>query len=323
MKCMSNLGHASEAGENLDVPELSHGVHVPTRERQLADLATRQHGVVARRQLEALGLKRGAIAHRLKLGRLQAVHSGVYAVGHRHLSQRSHWVAAVLACGEGAVLSHRSAAALWGLLRPRGTAIDVTSPRGRAGRRGIAFHECQLNEHDRTMVDSIPVTTVPRTLFDLSEVVDSGRLQRAWEEADRLGRLQLRTLEAVIDRGWGRHALKPIAPLAADARHAETTRSPLEDRFAAFCREHRLPPPMTNVEILDHEVDAYWPAARLVVEADSFEFHGHRAAFERDRARDAAMQAAGYRVVRLTHRRLENEPTVVAAQLSRLLQRQA
>jgi very-short-patch-repair endonuclease len=225
----------------------------------------------------------------------------------------------VLAHGEGAVLSHRSAAALWGLSRPRGSSIDVTSPRGRTGRRGIVFHECRLDLDDKTTLDAIPVTTVPRTLFDLSEVVDDSRLQRAWEEADRLGLLQLRALEAVIGRGWGRHALKPIRPLAAEARQVARTRSPLEDRFSELCRDHRLPPHVTNVEILGHEVDAYWPAPRLAVELDSAEFHMHRQAFERDRARDAAFLAAGYRVVRLTHRRLDTEAEAVIAQLRALL----
>jgi hypothetical protein len=293
-------------------------MHVQARERELSDLATRQHGVVARRQLTALGLGRGAIAHRMQIGRLRAVHSGVYAVGHLRLSQRGLWMAAVLAHGDHALLSHRSAAALWGLQRPFGP-VDVTSPQGRAGRHGVAFHECQLHSEDRTTVDGIPVTTVARTLFDLSEVIDRTRLARAWEEADRLRLLELRAVGRVRDRGWGRHALKPTRPLFAEAGHTPIARSPLEDRVLAVCRKHGLPAPIVNVEILGNEVDAYWPAARLVVEADSFEFHRHRAAFERDRARDAAMQAAGYRVIRLTHRRLDREAEAVATQLRTLL----
>ncbi|HEX3174547.1 MAG TPA: DUF559 domain-containing protein [Solirubrobacterales bacterium] len=167
----------------------------------------------------------------------------------------------------------------------------------------------------------VPVTTVARTLFDLAEVVDFAQLRRAWEEADRLGLLQLKAVERVCERGYGRHALRPIRPLLADARAPDVTRSPLEDRFAEFCRSNLadLPAPLTNVSILDREVDAYWPSHRLIVEMDSWEFHSHRAAFERDRARDAAMQAAGYRVVRLTHRRLRDEPETVAEELRRLL----
>jgi hypothetical protein len=228
-------------------------------------------------------------------------------------------MAAVLAHGEDAVLSHRSAAALWGIARPGKATIDVTSPRGRCGRRGIAFHECRLDAGDRAVVSSIPVTTVARTLFDLAEVVDSAALARAWEEADRLRLLRIQAVAEVIERGWGRHALKPIRPLAAERRRAESRRSPLEDRFAAFCDKHGLPPRETNVLLLGHEVDVYWPSAKLAVELDSFGFHGHRAAFERDRARDLEFLAEGINVVRITHRRLDEEADIVAAKLRTLL----
>jgi very-short-patch-repair endonuclease len=222
------------------------------------------------------------------------------------------------------LLSHRSAAALWGLTRQRGTAVDVTGRGGRQwrpGRDGIRLHRGQIHDGEGTERAGIPVTTVARTLFDLAEVVDREQLRRAWEEADRLGLLELRAVERVCERGYGRHALRPIRPLLAAARAPAFTRSPLEDRFAEFCREHLdgLPTPLTNVSILDHEVDAYWPPQRLVVEMDSWEFHGHRAAFERDRARDAALQAAGYRVIRLTHRQLETEAPRIATQLRELL----
>ncbi len=128
-------------------------------------------------------------------------------------------------------------------------------------------------------------------------------------------------MERVCEQGYGRHALRPIRPLPTEARAPVTTRSPLEDHFAEFYREHLsdLPAPHTNVTILGHEVDAYWPAHRLVVEMDSWEFHSHRAAFEEDRARDAAMQAAGYRVIRLTHRQLKTEAPRIATQLRKLL----
>jgi len=200
---------------------------------------------------------------------------------------------------------------------PRGP-VEVTAPSGR-GRPGISVHEGGVHPDERTIVDRIPVTTVARTLFDLAEVVDERRLERAFEEADRLGLLQMRALEEVCGRGQGRHALRAIRPLIDAATMPETTRSRLEGRFLAFCREHDLPQPQANVTVLGREVDAYWPQARLMVEVDSWSFHRHRAAFERDRARDAAMQAEGYRVVRITHRRLEQEPAIVAAELRRLL----
>lgn len=294
------------------------------RGQALARLATRQHGVVGRRQLQALGIGPDAMKRWLRSGRLHRLHREAFAVGHSQLSQRGSWLAAVLACGEGALLSHRSATALWGLAQQRGSVVDVTDRSGRQfrpGRDGIRLHRGRLHEGDRSERAGIPVTSVARTLFDLAEVVEFRQLERAWEEADRLGLLRLQAVERSCELGYGRHALRPIRRLLAEARAPTYTRSPLENRFAEFYREHLddLPAPLTNISILDHEVDAYWPPQRLVVEMDSWEFHGHRAAFEQDRARDAAMQAAGYRVIRLTHRQLDSEAPRIATQLRKLL----
>jgi predicted transcriptional regulator of viral defense system len=287
-------------------------------------LATKQHGVIGRRQLLNLGIDRPTLERWLRAGRLHRLHREAFAVGHRRVNQRGRWLAAVLACDEGALLSHRSAAALWGLTRQRSSVVDVTGRGGRQfrpGREGICLHRGRIHSCEVAEHAGIPVTTVARTLFDLAEVVDFQQLRRAWEEADRLGLLELKAVERVCDLGYGRHALRPIRPLLTEARAPVTTRSPLEDRFAEFYREHLadLPPPLTNISILGHEVDAYWPGHRLVVEMDSWEYHHHRAAFESDRARDAAMQAAGYRVIRLTHRQLESEAPRIAAQLHKLL----
>jgi very-short-patch-repair endonuclease len=156
-------------------------------------------------------------------------------------------------------------------------------------------------------------------LFDLAEAVDERRLERAWEEADRLNLLRLAEVERVCERGSGRRSLRPVRRLLAEARAPTQTHSALEERFVAFCREHGIPPPATNVQVLGHEVDALWPKERLIAELDGFAFHRQRAAFERDRARDAALQAAGYCVIRLTHRRLEEEVDAVVAELRRLL----
>jgi Protein of unknown function (DUF559) len=278
--------------------------------------------VVGRRQLLALGVEAETMKRWLRDGRLHRLHRGAFAVGHGRVSQRGHWLAAVLACDDGALLSHASAAALWGLARRRGSTVDVTGRCGRQfrpGRERIRLHRCRLHDGDGTQLDGIPVTTVARTLFDLAEAVTSGELRGAWEEADRLGLLQLRAVERVCELGYGRRALRPIRSLLSEARAPAVTRSALEDRFAAFCRRHDLPTPLTNVSVLGHEVDAHWPAQGLVVELDGFAYHGHRAAFERDRARDAALQAAGYRVVRLTHRQLRREAPRIATQLRKLL----
>ncbi len=295
------------------------------RERGMARLAFDQQGVVSLSQLTGLGFGIRAVERRVRDGRLHRVHREVFAVGHRRLSQRSHWWAAVLAYGDHALLSHRSAAALWGLAKPRLSPIDVTAPAGWQGlrrREGIWIHRGRLHPEDRDERAGIPVTTVARTLFDFAEVVDFKRLERAWEEADRLKLLRLSEVERVCERGYGRRALKPTRRLLAEARAVTRTRSPLEDRFQRFARFYDLPPHSTNVEVLGKEVDALWPAAKLIVELDSWEFHSHRAAFQRDRARDTRLLVAGYRTVRVTHERLDKEATTLATEIRELLRAQ-
>jgi very-short-patch-repair endonuclease len=287
----------------------------------LAELATRQHGVVSRRQLLALGFRTEAIKSRLGEGRLSSLHEEVYAVGHRRIGIRGEWWSAVLAYGTDAVLSHRTAAALWGLRRARGR-IDVTAPTGRQGtrrRERLWIHRCKLDLAERTLRDGIPVTTLARTLFDLSEVAAYEEVKRAAEEADRLKLLRVRELQMVCERGYGRRALRPMRRLLGELGVPSEGRSPLEQRFHAFLREHGLPEPHRNVEVLDHEVDVLWPAAKLIAELDSWEFHAHRAAFERDRARDTRLLLAGYHTIRITHRRIETEPTTLATELHELL----
>jgi hypothetical protein len=293
------------------------------RERALAALASSQYGVVGRWQLVALGFGDEAIKLRLRTGRLHPLHRDAYAVGHRVVTKRGKWLAAVLALGPGTMLSHESAAALWGLAGDR-PEVHVTAPRGRQvrpGRSGIRLHRCKFQVDERVDRDGIPVTTVARTLFDLAERAPSHRLKGAWEEADRLHLLRLREVAVVYERGRGRRrARKRIKPfLDAERRYVEDTASPLEDRFAAFCVAHRLPPPRTNVLVDGDEVDALWPAARLIVELDSWEFHAHRQAFETDRDRDTEHLIAGYRTIRVTHRRLSAEPDRLAAQIRALL----
>jgi len=286
------------------------------RERALSALANRQHGVISRKQLLAAGLGSRTIRRWLEAGRLYQLHSDVYAFGREGVTQEGQWLGAVLAGGEGAVLSHRSAATLWGLATHR-LPVDVTVPRAKR-RPGILFHECGIREDEWEIVDRIPVTNPARTLLDFAELNDERGLGKAFEEADRRGLLNIPALELVCGRGYGRRGVKAVRPLL-DAARPPATRSPLEDKVRALCQSHGLPMPQTNVIVLGKEVDVLWPRQRLMVEADSFEFHGHRAAFERDRARDAAMQVAGYRVIRLTHRRIEEEPDRVANQLRLLL----
>jgi hypothetical protein len=158
-----------------------------------------------------------------------------------------------------------------------------------------------------------------RTLFDLSEELDERGLEQAFEEADRLSLLQLRELEGVCDRSPGRRGLRPSRRMIELARAPSMTRSPLEERFQRFCQAHGIPAPATNVSVLDHEADCLWPAAKLIAELDGWEFHGHRAAFERDRARDPKLMLAGYRTIRVTHLRLDREASQLASEILGLL----
>jgi very-short-patch-repair endonuclease len=289
------------------------------REQELAALARRQHGVLSRRQLLAGGLGQRTIRRWVERGRLHLLHQGVYVFGHGGIESRGEWMAAVLACGEGALLSHRSAAALWELVkRPRSRPLEVTAAAGRS-RPGITVHEGGIHRDDRAVVDGIPVTSPARTLFDFAEVADERRLGRAFEEADRLRLLDLKALEHVCARGCGRRALRPIRRLIEEAHTPVVTRSDLEERFALFCRERDIVPTVTNVKVLGHEVDAFWPRERVIVELDGYAFHRHRAAFEEDRSKDVARQVAGYRAIRITDRRLEREPDSVAAEIRALL----
>jgi very-short-patch-repair endonuclease len=287
----------------------------------VANLAARQHGVVAHRQLIELGLRPKAIQYRLATGRLHRVYPGVYAVGHRALSRHGRWLAAVLACGEQALLSHRSAAALWGLRRGAPGRIDVTAPgRSRHGLPGIAVHRVRrLHPDDRARRESIPVASVARTLLDLAEVLGSQELERAFEDAERLRLLDLRAIDGVMRRSRGRRGLRPLRKLLADLAPAPHTRSELERSFVELCRDHELRAPGINALVNGYEVDMLWPEQRVIVELDGHAFHHTRAAFERDRLRDAALQLAGYRVVRLTWLRLAREPAAVADLVRRLL----
>ena len=232
-------------------------------------------------------------------------------------------MAAVLACGDEAVLSHRSAAALYGLRPTARTSIDVTVPRPTArSRPGIDVHRVKrLHPDDWTTLDQIPTTTVARTLLDLAEVVRTSDLNKAFEEAERRRLVDLSSLEALLARSRGRHGLRAVKALCADAKASLAhTQSELEAAFLRFCADHGIPRPQTNVQVGAFTVDALWPTHSLIVELDGYAFHGTtRQAFERDRIRDAELQRAGYRVVRLTWRRLHREPAAVAATLTGLL----
>jgi very-short-patch-repair endonuclease len=288
-------------------------------DRAVGALAERQHGVVSRRQLLELGVGADAIDPRLRLKRLCPIHRGVYTIGHRLLSQDGRWMAAVLACGPNAVLSHRAAAALWGMRA--GVWVEVTVADGRRARGGIQVHRAVLPPDERTTHRGIPTTTVPRTLLDLSAVVGKRHLRSALREAEHLRLTDPLSLHDLSARYPRRPGLRAIRALLAEASiGARIIRSELEERFQEFLIRAGLPLPQTNAVVEGYEVDCVWPEQRLIVELDGHASHSPAHAFELDRARDRRLEAAGWRVIRITWRQLEQEPELVEADLRRLLQ---
>lgn len=291
-------------------------------DKRLAVLATRQHGVVSLAQLTELGLTRQAVALRAKAGRLHRVHRGVYAVGHRDLTIKSRWMAAVLACGPGAVLSHRAALALWELRpRPNGP-IDVTSPGFGSHRRkpGIRLHGTRLlPPADVTVVDSIPVTSVARAFLDYARTANSQQIRTAVEAAERLELFDGRAMTELLDRSPGKATTKLRAVLTEMTDTVPWSRSELERHFLELVREAGLPEPQVNMNVLGDDADFYWPAQRLIVETDSWGFHRSRAQFEEDRRRDTQRALYGLTTIRITQRRIRTERPRVQAELAALL----
>ncbi|MBN1530757.1 MAG: DUF559 domain-containing protein [Thermoleophilaceae bacterium] len=263
--------------------------------------------MVTRAQLAALGVGRGAFEKRVAAGRLHRIHRGVYAVGHKVLTRNGVLIAAVLTCGEGSLLSHRSAAELW-RIGPQSAYLEVTAP-GRRRRPGIAVHVGRAAHATR---EGIPVTTPARTLIDLADVLNRRGLERALDEAE-YHRRDLTGLAPLP----GRRGAGALAALLAERRADTRTRSELEELFLSHCSKHGFAWPEVNVHVEGRERDFLWRRQRLVVEVDGAQAHATREAFERDRGRDAELTAAGYRVMRFTHRRLTREPEEVAGQLRR------
>lgn len=295
----------------------------PSLDRLIARLASRQFGVISRAQLLGLGAAPHQIDDRLRAGHLVLLHRGVYAVGHAVLRAEGHWLAAVLSAGDGAVLSHRSAAALWDLRREARAVVDVLIVRdgGRARRRGVAMHRTtSLPPHERTTRLGIPVTSPARTLLDIADVLQRHQLDRALEQAEQTSVFDLTAIERVIREHPGRKGGRRLA-VAVDEQFGDTplTRSDLEARMRHLCRAAGLPEPHTNHRIAGVEADFAWPDLGVVVEIDSFRIHGTHAAFERDRRKDADLTAAGLTVLRYTDRAVEREEERIRATLAATL----
>jgi predicted transcriptional regulator of viral defense system len=294
-------------------------------DRWLAEVAARQYGVVARRQLVEAGWSGSAIQKRLDRGRLHRLHSGAYAVGHRLIQREGRWLAAVLTSAPDAVLSHWSAAALWEIRPNSRTTIDVTTSHRSRSSPLIHRHLSKIPGDERTVEEGIPVTSVPRTIFDLAATEPLDTVVALIKEAEHLQLYDRLSLADLLDRYPSRRgsrrvrqALKQIEELPPGR-----TASPLEEEFLPFLRRHRLLLPRLNDWILlgnqRFKVDAHWPEAGQIVELDSWRSHGTRSSFRSDRARDRALAVAGYTVTRLTYAQLKDEPGAIAADLQQLL----
>jgi hypothetical protein len=282
------------------------------------DLARRQHGHVARWQLLDLGVSHGLIQGRLETGKWVAVHMGVYCIGPRRDDPVSRAAAAVLACGPGAVLSHASAASLWGFLsRWGGGPLEVTTKVKRT-RPGITAHRCpSLQPRDVTRQRGVPTTTRARTVLDLAPHLSKKALTRMVNDARREGHLRLDALNDILERNPLHPGSKLLRPFAETT--ANPTNSGFEDDFLVFTEKYGLPTPLINATVNGKEVDAYFPDHRLIVETDGWWFHRDRAAFEDDRERDAHQLAHGIATVRITKKRLIGTPDREATRLQEIL----
>ena len=294
-------------------------------DQRVARMAARQHGLVSHRQLAAVGLSPNAVAGRVEKGRLERVHRGVYAVGHRRRTSESRWMAAVMACGSGAVLSNLDASALWRIYDGEGARVHVTTTT-KAGLRldGVQVHRARrLHPDDVTVHDGIPVTTVARTLVDLTDVLASDRILRAIREAEFLHLLDLDSLDAAVERAHGRKRLSALKQALRHYTPGQIVREELEHRFLELVRAAGLPPPETNVKIKArgrrYEIDCLWREQRVAVELDGRAAHARTAAFEPDRRKDAALNAIGLRPLRFTWLRVTTEPRDVIAELDATL----
>jgi Protein of unknown function (DUF559)/Transcriptional regulator, AbiEi antitoxin len=271
---------------------------------RLAELAARAHGVVSATRLYEMGFDEAAIRRRVASGRLHRLYRGVYAVGHTVLHRHGCYLAAVMACGDGAALSHRSAADLWGIRTTDAGRIDVTVPRTSGVRSSarIVVHRPK-RPPETTRREGIPVTTPGQTLADLATALPRRPLEKAVEMAEA------RRLHVVVpDDHPGAKRLREAAAHALTT----TTDSPLEDAFLELCDAHGIPRPLVQPVVEGYRVDFCWPAERLIVETDGYEHHGTRAAFGRDRARDARLTALGWRVLRFTEPQIRDEAPSVA-----------
>jgi hypothetical protein len=296
-------------------------------DRRIAQVVAGQNGVIDLGQLEELGLGGRGVRHRVAAGRLHRIHPAVYAVGHPGLSVDGRRMAAVLACAEGAVLSHRSAAAAWGMLNGDGRRFDLVAPGRSGGRVGdpktMHLHRTRcLGPADVTELRGVPITTVARTLIDLAGGASARIVQRAVHEAEVARLLDVAAVQTAIARNPGRRGIRALRA-ALGISVPDPTNGEFAAAFLALCVDHALPTPRLGCHVDGgdrlYEVDALFPGERLIVELDGHRVHGTARSFQTDRRRDSVLAAQDFQTLRYTWHRVHQEAAGVAAELRRVL----
>jgi very-short-patch-repair endonuclease len=313
-----------EDARRLSVPD-GPKLHTEILDLRVAALAGRQHGVVGRWQLHDLGLSEKMIKTRIAHGGLNRLHRGVYAVGHRAVTVESGWMAAVLAHGPEAVLSHRSAGQLWGLHPRSGIAPEVTCPGSKKTKRGIVTHRGSLRSDEVVRMRGMPVTSVPRTMLDLAGTLKRPReVERAWNEMEARGYTDQLSVPDLLKRHPGRKGSLLLARLAdRKTLPVGITRNDFEEAFLALIDRHGLPRPRMNAHVAlrgrFYEIDCFWEDERVALELDGGATHMTKKAFEDDRERDRILTAEGYTTSRITWHQLHDTPQEVADDLRQIL----
>lgn len=293
---------------------------VGSGEPAVAGLAASQHGLVTRGQLAAVGFSAKAIEHRVRVGRLHRVHRGVFAVGHCVLASSGLEAAALLYAGDGTVLTHDSAAALWGLAPTPSFVVITVIGRHVRSRPGLCVHQVKaLDLRDLRIHQGFPVTSPARTLIDCA--AGGLALDRLLNEARVLKLVKDADIHAAMERSPGRTGVKALRALLEAEKDAGHTRSRAERLLKRIVRDSGIERPIFNTHVEGVEVDAYWPRLKLVIEVDGYQFHGHYRAFQRDRAKGNRLVAAGYVLLRFTWHQLTKRPMVVLAEVARTLGR--
>ncbi|HET7445849.1 MAG TPA: type IV toxin-antitoxin system AbiEi family antitoxin domain-containing protein [Solirubrobacterales bacterium] len=284
-------------------------------------MARRQHGVVSVRQLrQRFGYSQASVERLVAAGHLHRLYRGVYAVGHTDVSLHGQCLGAVLASGPDALLSHYSAAWLWGLTLTQPVPVHVTGPSPRANRLPIRIHRSRtLTNADRDLHEGIPVTSVSRTLLDQAALVRWRDLRRLLKRSEERKAFDLAAVHDVLGRNRGHRGTRRLRAAIRGYEPPPFTRSDFETRFYEAVLAAGLPRPSVNINVAGYEVDVYWPEQRFVVELDLFETHGTRDSFEEDRLRQEDLLLEGIGMTRVTGPRFAREPAAVLGRLSRLL----